>query len=117
VSLPGRVESVNLRVDPLDRFIDVDVEQRGRLGVAALRHVVEGHCFGSAEGVTPPVEDGLLGPLGGIAIEQHWPVSRIATEYQVSVTTVRVELHRHGLFVAHRQRHLSDPTAPTYHAK
>jgi len=39
------------------------------------------------------------------AIERGWPLSRIAAEHGVSVTTVKVELHRHGLFVAHRRRH------------
>ena len=38
------------------------------------------------------------------AIERRWPISRIASEYKVSVVTVRVELHRHGLFEAHRMR-------------
>jgi len=39
------------------------------------------------------------------AIEQGWPIARIAAQHRVSVTTVRVELHRHGLFDAHRIRH------------
>ena len=39
------------------------------------------------------------------AIERQWPISRIATEHKVSVVTVRVELHRHGLFAMHRSRH------------
>ena len=39
------------------------------------------------------------------SIERQLPVSRIATENQVSVRTVRIELHRHELFVAHRHRH------------
>ena len=38
-------------------------------------------------------------------VEQHWPVSRIAAEYRVGVTTVLIKLHRHGQFLAHRQRH------------
>jgi hypothetical protein len=44
------------------------------------------------------------------AIDAQWPIARIVTEQKVSAVTVRVELHRHGLFVAHRQRHRSDPT-------
>ena len=39
------------------------------------------------------------------AINVSWPISRIAEEHRVSITTVRVELHRHGLFDAHRLRH------------
>ena len=45
------------------------------------------------------------------SIERQWPVPRIATENQVSVRTVRIELHRHELFVALRQRHRT-PQAP-----
>lgn len=39
------------------------------------------------------------------AIDGQWPISRIAAEHKVSVVTVRVELHRQGLFAAHRNRH------------
>jgi hypothetical protein len=35
------------------------------------------------------------------------PLAAIAAPHGVSVTTVRVELHRHRLFEAHRTRHLS----------
>ena len=42
------------------------------------------------------------------AIEGQWPISRIAAGYEVSVVTVKVELHRHGLFEAHRNRHRTD---------
>ena len=41
------------------------------------------------------------------AIDDGWPMRRIAAEHGLSLTTVRVELHRHGLFVAHRNRHRS----------
>ena len=40
-----------------------------------------------------------------LAISEGWPLSRIAAEHAVSVTTVRVELHRHRLFDIHRTRH------------
>lgn len=39
------------------------------------------------------------------AIRQHKSLRDIAGELRVSVTTVRVELHRHGLYEAHRLRH------------
>jgi hypothetical protein len=39
------------------------------------------------------------------AISDGWPLSKIAAETGVSVMTVRVELHRHQLFDAHRTRH------------
>ncbi len=39
------------------------------------------------------------------AISNRWPLSKIAAETAVSVMTVRVELHRHQLFHAHRTRH------------
>ena len=39
------------------------------------------------------------------AISHGWPLSKIAAETGVSVMTVRVELHRHQLFDAHRTRH------------
>jgi hypothetical protein len=39
------------------------------------------------------------------AIDRKWPIARIAAEQKVSVVTVRVELHRHGLFAMHRTRH------------
>jgi len=39
------------------------------------------------------------------AIGDGWPLSKIAAEAAVSVITVRVELHRHHLFDAHRTRH------------
>ena len=41
------------------------------------------------------------------AIRNRWPITRIAAEHAVSVVTVKVELHRHGLFVSHRHRHRS----------
>ena len=41
------------------------------------------------------------------AISDGWPLSKIAAEAAVSVRTVRVELHRHRLFDAHRTRHRS----------
>ena len=41
------------------------------------------------------------------AIRKGWSMKRIAAEHGVSVTTVRVELIRHGLFEAHRTRHRS----------
>ncbi len=39
------------------------------------------------------------------AIEQHQSMRDIAAEFGVAVTTVRVELRRHGLFEMHRHRH------------
>jgi len=39
------------------------------------------------------------------AIEEGWPIARIAVEHGVSTATVRVELHRHELFGLHRVRH------------
>jgi hypothetical protein len=84
-----------------------------RLGIAHTTAAVWLAEIGVFAETTPTLLRKVL--LDGI--ERQWPVSRIATEYQVSVTTVRVELHRHGLFVAHRQRHRSDPTTSTYHAK
>ena len=39
------------------------------------------------------------------AIDQHSSLSDIAGEHGVAVTTVRIELHRHGLFEMHRLRH------------
>jgi transposase len=39
------------------------------------------------------------------AINNSWSLNRIATEHRVAVTTVRIELHRHELFNAHRTRH------------
>lgn len=39
------------------------------------------------------------------AIGIGWPLTRIAAEHGVSVTAVRIELHRHNLFEAHRTRH------------
>jgi hypothetical protein len=39
------------------------------------------------------------------AIDRQWPISRIAAGHKVSVVTVRVELHRNGLFEVHRNRH------------
>ena len=39
------------------------------------------------------------------AIEEGQSMMKIATEHRVAVTTVRVELHRHGLFESHRNRH------------
>ena len=56
-------------------------------------------------GVFADTTPALSRPLLLDGIERQWPVSRIAAEYRVGVTTVLVELHRHGLFVAHRQRH------------
>ena len=41
------------------------------------------------------------------AIELGSPITKIAAEHRVSVTTVRIELHRNGLFDAHRVRHRS----------
>lgn len=41
------------------------------------------------------------------AIAQGWPLARIANEHRVSITTVRVDLHRHQLFDVHRVRHKS----------
>ena len=32
-------------------------------------------------------------------------MAQIAKEHRVAITTVRIELHRHGLFDAHRLRH------------
>ena len=43
------------------------------------------------------------------AIGDGWSMAQIASDHQVAVTTVRVELHRHGLFEAHRARHRSRP--------
>ena len=39
------------------------------------------------------------------AIERQQSISQIAAQHATSATTVRVELHRHGLFDAHRLRH------------
>ncbi len=39
------------------------------------------------------------------AIDMGWPMARIAERHGVAINTVRIELHRHGLFEAHRQRH------------
>lgn len=41
------------------------------------------------------------------AITRRLPITRIAADNRVSATTVLVELHRHGLFEAHRTRHRS----------
>ena len=41
------------------------------------------------------------------AIEQRHALGVIADAHGVSAHTVLVELHRHGLFAAHRQRHLA----------
>jgi transposase len=44
------------------------------------------------------------------AIELSWPMSLTAEECAVSATTVRIELHRHGLFDAHRLGHRGSRT-------
>ena len=48
-----------------------------------------------------------------VAIRDGWPLSKIAAETGVSVMTVRVELHRHQLFDAHRTRHRLRRVSPT----
>ena len=46
------------------------------------------------------------------AIDQQRPISKIASNHRVGAATVRIELHRHGLFTQHRVRHLTDQAAP-----
>ena len=72
-----------------------------RLGVAhttAATWLAEADVFSTASPALNRTE--LLD-----AIEAGWPLSRIAGEHRVSVTTVKVELHRHRLLDAHRTRH------------
>jgi hypothetical protein len=90
--------------DQLRAAWEVEGSFRGvgrRLGIAHTTAAVWLAEIGVFADTTPTLPRSVLLD----SIERQWPVSRIAAEHEVSVATVRVELHRHGLFVTHRHRH------------
>ena len=72
-----------------------------RLGVAHSTAAV----WLAEVGVFQSAEPALSRTALSSAIDNGWPLTKIATEHRTGVTTVKVELHRHKLFEAHRHRH------------
>jgi hypothetical protein len=92
------------KADELRAVWDIEGSFRGvgrRLGIAHTTAAAWLAEIGVFAEITPELSRSVLLD----AIERQWPIARIATEHEVSAVTVRVELHRHGLFAMHRNRH------------
>ena len=72
-----------------------------QLGIAPNTAAVWLAEIGIFAGTTPALSHSVLIDT----IRRRWSQRRIAAEHAVSITTVRIELHRHDLFDAHRTRH------------